>query len=104
MQPFPNHSEDADPAIKELVIIFDKALDPQAGPKRHGYSISLGPDGNEHFPISGAPEFLPGNLSIKLPVVLKPDWNYSFVLTPLAFASQDGYPLESYTVAFKTKR
>ena len=92
MQPFPNHSEDADPAIKELVITFDKALDPQAGPKHHGYSISLGPDGNEHFPISGAPEFLPGNLSIKLPVVLKPDWNHSFVLTPLAFASQDGYP------------
>ncbi len=104
MQPFPNHSEDADPAIKELVITFDKALDPQAGPKHHGYSISLGPDGNENFPISGAPEFLPGNLSIKLPVVLKPDWNYSFVLTPLASASQDGYPLESYTVAFKTKR
>ena len=104
MQPFPNHSENADPAIKELVITFDKALDPQAGPKHHGYSISLGPDGNENFPISGAPEFLPGNLSIKLPVVLKPDWNYSFVLTPLAFASQDSYPLESYTVAFKTKR
>jgi len=97
MQPFPNHSERVDPAIKELVITFDKALDP------HGYSISLGPDGNEHFPISGAPEFLPDNLSIKLPVVLKPDWNYSFVLTPLAFASQDGYPLESYMVAFKTR-
>lgn len=41
---------------------------------------------------------------IKLPVSLKPDWNYSFVLTPLAFASQDGSPLESYTVAFKPKR
>jgi len=26
------------------------------------------------------------------------------VLTPLAFASPDGYPLESYAVAFKTKR
>jgi Domain of unknown function (DUF4932) len=104
MQPFQNRSEDVEPGIKELVITFDKALDPQAGPKHHGYSISFGPDGNEHFPISGAPEFLPGNLSIKLPVVLKPDWNYSFVLTPLAFASQDGYPLETYTVAFKTKR
>jgi len=64
----------------------------------------LSPDGEDHYPISGKPEFLPGNHSIKLPVVLKRDWNYSFVLTPLAFASQDGYPLESYTVAFKTKR
>jgi uncharacterized protein DUF4932 len=102
--PFQNHSQDVEPGIKELVITFDKALDPQAGPKHHGYSISFGPDGSEHFPISGTPEFLPGNQSIKLPVVLKPDWSYSFVLTPLAFASQDGYPLESYTVAFKTKR
>jgi hypothetical protein len=59
---------------------------------------------NRSLPISGKPEFLPGNHSIKLPIVLKRDWNYSFVLTPLAFASQDGYPLESYTVAFKTKR
>ncbi len=104
-QPFPNHSEDVEPATKELVITFDKPLDPQAGPRHHGYSISPGPDGKDHYPISGTPEFLPGNRSIKLPVVLKPDWDYSFVLTPVAFASQDCYPLEaSYTVAFKTKR
>jgi hypothetical protein len=104
MQPFPNHTPSADPATKELVITFDKPLDPEAGPRHHGYSIDLSPDGEDHYPISGKPEFLPGNHSIKLPVVLKRDWNYSFVLTPLAFASQDGYPLESYTVAFKTKR
>jgi len=104
MQPFPNHTPSADPGTKELVITFDKPLDPEAGPRHHGVSIDFGPDGEAHSPISGKPEFLPGNHSIKLPVVLKRDWNYSFVLTPLAFASQDGYPLESYTVAFKTKR
>ncbi len=104
MQPFPNHTPSADPGTKELVVTFDKPLDPEAGPRHHGYSIDLSPDGEDHYPISGKPEFLPGNHSIKLPVVLKRDWNYSFVLTPLAFASQDGYPLESYTVAFKTKR
>jgi hypothetical protein len=103
MQPFPNDSANADPGIKELIITFDKPLDPEAGPRHHGYSISLGPDGNDHYPINGIPEFLPGNRSIKLPVALKPDWNYSFVLTPLAFASPDGYPLETYTIAFKTK-
>jgi hypothetical protein len=98
MGPFPNHSQDAEPAIKELVITLDKPLDPH-----HGYSINLGPDGEEHFPVSGTPQFLPGNRSIKLPVSLKPDWSYSLVLTPLAFASPDGYPLETYTVSFKTK-
>jgi hypothetical protein len=103
MQPFPNDSANADPEIKELIITFDKPLDPEAGPRHHGYSISLGPDGNDHYPINGIPEFLPDNRSIKLPVALKPDWNYSFVLTPLAFASPDGYPLETYTIAFKTK-
>jgi Domain of unknown function (DUF4932) len=103
MQPFPNHATNVDPETRELVVSFDKPLDPQAGPRHHGYSISLGPDGKEHYPISGTPEFLPGNRSIKLPVVLKPDWDYSFVLTPLAFASPDGYPLEAYTVSFKTK-
>src|SRR5437868_346395 len=49
VRPFPNHSQNAEPAIKELVITFDKPLDPQAGPRHHGYSISLGPDGEEHF-------------------------------------------------------
>jgi len=104
MQPFPNHSTNAAPETKELVITFDKPLDPQAGPRHHGYSISAGSDDTEHYPISGTPEFLPGNRSIKLPVVLKPDLDYSFVLTPLAFASPDGYPLETYTIAFKTRR
>ena len=103
MHPFPNHSTTADPETKELVITFDKPLDPQAGPRHHGYSISAGSDDEKHYPISGTPEFLPGNQSIKLPVALKPDRDYSFVLTPLAFASPDGYPLEPYTIAFRTK-
>jgi hypothetical protein len=103
MHPFPNHSTTADPETKELVITFDKPLDAQAGPRHHGYSISAGSDDEKHYPISGTPEFLPGNQSIKLPVALKPDRDYSFVLTPLAFASPDGYPLEPYTIAFRTK-
>jgi len=104
LQPFPNQSTSADPETKELIITFDKPLDPEAGPRHHGYSISCDSDAKEHCPISGTPEFLPGNLSIKLQVSLKPDCEYSFVLTPLAFASPDGYPLETYTVTFKTKR
>lgn len=103
MQPFPNHSANADPDVKEVVITFDKPLDPEGGPNHHGYSINYGPDGEEHFPFKGKPEFLPGNSSIKLPVELKPEWTYNFVLTPLAFRSPGGYPLKSYVVDFKTK-
>jgi hypothetical protein len=33
MKPFPNHSEDADPATREVVIAFDKSLDLEARPK-----------------------------------------------------------------------
>jgi Domain of unknown function (DUF4932) len=34
---------------------------------------------------------------------LKPNQTYSFVLTPRAFVTTDGYPLVSYTVEFRTK-
>lgn len=77
---------------------FDKPLDPTKG-----YSINYGREGKEHFPIEGKPQFLDGGRSVKLPVKLKPNWNYSFTLMPLAFASADGYPLETYTVNFKTR-
>ena len=98
MTPFPDKSQDADPAVTELIITFDKPVDPA-----NGYSINYGREGKEHWPIAGKPQFLDGGRGVKLPVKLKPDWNYSFVLTPLAFASADGYPLESYIVNFKTK-
>jgi len=98
MKPFQDKTEDADPAVTELIITFDKPLDPA-----NGYSINYGREGKEHWPIAGKPQFLDGGRAVKLPVKLKPDWNYSFVLTPLAFASADGYPLETYIVNFKTR-
>ncbi|HET9377928.1 MAG TPA: DUF4932 domain-containing protein [Chthoniobacterales bacterium] len=103
VDPFPNGSMSVDPATKEIVISFDKAIDPQAGANNRGYSLTVGDEGEDHYPVSGSPEFLPGNRSIKIPVSLKPDWTYRVVLTPLAFAAPDGYPLERYTVSFKTK-
>jgi Domain of unknown function (DUF4932) len=97
LHPFPNHSSDVARDTKEMTVTFDKPLLPG------NYSMNLGADGKEHFPIIGKPEFLPGNRSIKLQVELKPEWTYDFVLTPRGFRSTDGYPLVSYTVAFKTK-
>ncbi len=96
IEPFLNHSENIDPGTKELIVTFDKPLDPTR------ISILNGPDGDQHYPISGSVQFLSGNRSFKLPLALKPNWSYSFVLSSLAFASPEGYPLESYTVTFKT--
>ena len=79
--------------------MFDKPLDPA-----QGYSINYGSEGKDHYAISGPPQFVPGGKAITLPVELKPGWSYSFVLTGRAFASRDGYPLESCEVSFKTKK
>ena len=98
VEPFPNQAQDVDPDIKRLTIVFDKPLDPA-----RGYSINYGSGGKDHYAISGKPEFAPGAKAITVPVELKPDWSYSFVLTGLAFGSPDGYPLETYEVSFKTK-
>jgi len=103
VKPFANGAMNVDPTIKEIVISFDKSLDPTAGANNRGYSLTAGEDGDEHYPVVGSPEFGPGNRSIKISMSLKPNWTYSFALTPLAFAAPDGYPLERYLVSFKTK-
>jgi uncharacterized protein DUF4932 len=97
VEPFPNHSHDVDPGTREIIVKFDKPL------VCCHYSINYGPDGKEHFPIVGTPAFLGGNQSMKLTVALKPGSHYSFTLTDESFASQDGFPLESYTIDFDTK-
>jgi hypothetical protein len=97
MEPFSNHAQEVDPFVKTVTIIVDKPPDPS------GYSISKGIDGDEHYPIAGKPTFGDDGLHILLPVQLKPNQTYSFVLTPLAFATSDGYPLANYRVEFKTK-
>lgn len=98
MEPFANHAQDVDAALKAITIIVDKPLDAEAG-----YSIVRGAGGKEQWPITGKPAFEDGGLHIVLPVDLKPNHRYSFVLTPAGFASQAGYPLVEYAVEFKTR-
>ncbi len=97
--PFANGAIDVAPSIAEIIVHCDRELDPAAG-----YSIDLGAGGREHFPIAGKPAFEEKGRTLRLPVRLKPDWEYSFVLTPLAFASADGHPLMTYTITFRTKK
>jgi len=98
IEPFANRAQNVDVSVTTITITVDKPLDPSAG-----YSIDQGTDGVEHYPIATKPTFEPDGLHILLPVQLKPNQTYSFVLTPAAFATLDGYPLASYRVEFKTK-
>ena len=98
LEPFANGALDVDPATQELTITFDKPLDPAKG-----YSINFGPGGKEHYPGTGKPEFLSGGRGLKLKLALKPGWDYALTLTSLSFATPDGYPLEPYTITFKTR-
>jgi hypothetical protein len=97
--PFANETNDVDPGITEIVVAFDRPLDPHAG-----YSINNGPGGSEHDPIEKVIGYNESGSSLTIKVKLKPDWDYSFVLTGLAFTTKDGYPLQPYTVKFKTKK
>ena len=98
IEPFANDAQDVEPSIQTITVVLDKPLDPIAG-----FSINPGMSGADHYPITGKPQFDAGGLHIVLPVHLQPNQTYRFVLTPRAFATPDGYPLESYKVEFKTK-
>ena len=97
-EPFANHAQDVDTWVRTIAVIFDKPLDATAG-----YSVNYGDGGKEHYPITGQPTFERGGQRPVLPVDLKPNQTYSFVLTPRRFVTTDGYPLVSYTVEFRTK-
>lgn len=97
MEPFPNHSQDVAPSVQAITIVVDKPLDPSS------YSINYGMGGSEHYPVAGKPTFGDGGRQIVVPVQLKPNQAYSFVLGSTAFVTLDGYPLARYTVDFKTK-
>jgi hypothetical protein len=99
LSPFANEAQDVDPSLTELTVTFDRPLDPKAG-----YSINWGPGGGEHFPIGKEIRFSEDGKTLTLPVTLKPDWEYAFVLTGRAFKTKDGYPLQPYTVKFRTKK
>src|SRR5262249_53946919 len=99
MSPFPNGARDADPAVRQLTFTFDRPLDPKAG-----YSMNWGKEGAEHYPVGQAIGLNDMGTLLTVEVKLNPDWEYEFVLTGLAFKTKDGYPLQPYTVKFRTTK
>jgi hypothetical protein len=98
ISPFTNGATDVGPALKEIRICFSRPMNIKSG-----YSINYGTGGREHFAISGSPLFVEEGKCLTIPVTLKPDWEYSFILTSRAFRTMDEFPLMNYTVTFKTR-
>jgi hypothetical protein len=98
LSPITNGAQDVDPAITQLTVTFDRPMD------KKGYSFDAGRDGPDHFPLEKVTGYNEAGTAITLQVKLKPDWEYEFVLLGFNFKTIDGYPLQPYTVKFKTKK
>lgn len=97
LSPDINGKIDVDSSLKTMVVEFDKPL---TGKRM---SIHWGSLGKQAVPISSRPIFINDNNAIKLELKMEPNKEYEFILTGNGFESVDGYPLQEYTVKFKTK-
>lgn len=96
IEPLTGKTQAIDPRLTELVIRFDKPMNPKK------VSINIGSTGKDHFPLQGIIGFSDDNQTLTLKIGLKPNWDYSFWLTDKSFQTPDGYPLVEHEVAFKT--
>ncbi len=92
-----NGKTDVDPSIKEMIVYFNKPL---TGKRM---SINWGSLGKQGVPISSRPFFMDNNNAIKLELKMEANKEYEFIFTGNGFESVDGYPLQEYTIKFKTK-
>jgi len=99
MSPFPNGAPDVDPNTTRLTFTFDRPLDPKGG-----YSFNFGPGGSAHYPVEKILGFNETGSTFTIQVKLKPDWEYDLVVTGRGFRTKDGYPLQPYSIKFRTKK
>jgi hypothetical protein len=95
--PFANGDSTVDPSLKELTIQFSVPMNPGH------YSIRNGAMGKDGYPITKVTGYAADNRTLKLEIALQPGHEYEFICTGNSFRSTDGYPLQPYTVHFKTK-
>lgn len=92
-----NGDTDVDPALKEIRVVFDRPMRDQS------WSVV---GGGEHFPETTGPcRYDEERKVFILPVGLRPEWEYQFWLNRgqyASFVSEEGYPLESVAVTFRT--
>ena len=97
LEPFSNGDSLIDASTKVLTFIFSEPM------KKEGVSINLTERGKEFYPIVSVVGYSEDGTSFTVKLDMKPNHDYEFVVTGLAFQSEKGYPLKSYDVKFKTK-
>jgi hypothetical protein len=92
-----NGAQDVDPALTAIQVVFDRPMADKC------WSLV---GGGPHCPETGEGTHYDVQHKIwTVPVMLKPDWSYKFMLnseTFDAFRSEEGVPLEPVSVTFKT--
>jgi len=95
-----NGAQDVDPGLISIQVLFDRPM-----ADKSWSLVGKGP----HFPsfpkIGEGAHFDAQHKVWTVPVELKPDWSYEFMLnseTYVGFASQEGVPLQPVSVTFKT--
>jgi len=94
--PFENGTQNVDPSVKEILITFDRPL------LGKGHSFNKGSLGGDAVPIKKLIGYEQDNQAYRLGVELKPNTAYEFIVTGLSFKSVAGYPMQPYTISFKT--
>jgi hypothetical protein len=97
MGPLANGDSTVDPSLRELTIQFSVPMEPG------NYSINYGAKGKEGWPITKVTGYAADNRTLQLEIALQPGREYEFIFTGRSFRSMDGYPLQPYTVHFKTR-
>jgi len=92
-----NEQNGVDPTLAKIEVVFDR-------PMRNGSWSMVG--GGEHFPeITGKPSYDAKRMTWSMPVKLKPEWDYEFMLNSdlfRGFQSEEGVSLEPVSVGFST--
>jgi len=90
---------DVDPALGEIRVVFDRPM------VDHSWSMV---GGGPHFPeTTGKPYYDERLTTWTIPVKLKPDWDYQFMLNSGrfdSFRSKDNVPLKPVSVKFRTAK
>ena len=92
----PHDAADVDPALDRIVLHFDR-------PMAAGYNINVGQAGREHFPEVKSAAWNDTRTALTLTVTLKPGWSYELVLGPGFRSRDEGTPLRSTPVRFRTR-
>jgi hypothetical protein len=98
LTPALNHTATVDPGLKELVVTFDKPLQPPY------MSVCTTSGKDVYFPeLDGMPQFRSENRQIVLRFQpLSPQRKYKILLSGMSFRSEDGYRLQDYEIEFAT--